>query len=113
MKYSRNWTKQKPKSLIYQKTQGARRRPEGGLPGGQTPPRRGQTLAHAWVASGPTKAPPTPPLRLFNLRFGKTLDTREKIHEKFRSRRHQRTHLGRVLELFPAPCQRKKSLSEA
>src|SRR4051794_18361114 len=86
MKYSRNWTKQKPKSLIYQKTPGARRRPEGGLPGGQTPPRRGQTLAHAWVASGPTRAPPTPPLCPYIPRFGETLGTREKIHKKFRSR---------------------------
>src|SRR4051812_7743982 len=84
----------------------ARRRPGGGLPGGQTPPRRGQTLARAWVASGPTRAPPTPPLRPYIPRFGKTLDTRKKIHKTFCSRRHQRTHLGRVLELFPAPCQR-------
>src|SRR3954463_5771947 len=44
------------------------------------PPRRGQTLACAWVVPGPTRAPPTPPLRLFNLHFGKTLDNREKIH---------------------------------
>src|SRR3954447_15014835 len=36
----------------------ARRRPEGGLPGGQTPPRRGPTLARAWVLYGPTRAPP-------------------------------------------------------
>src|SRR3954469_11899507 len=65
------------------------------------------------VASGPTRAPPTPHLRLFNIRFGKTLETREKIHEKFRSRRHQQTHLGRVLELFLAPCRRDKSPPEA
>src|SRR3954466_6776513 len=90
-----------------------RRGNEGGQPAGQTPPRRGQTLARAWVASGPTRAPPTPPLRLFNLHFGKTLGTREKIHENFRSRHHQRTHLGRVLELFPAPCRREKSPPEA
>src|SRR3954451_20242409 len=61
----------------------------GGLPGGQTPPRRGPTLARAWVASGPTRAPPTPSLRPYNLRFGKTLDSREKIHEKICSRRHR------------------------
>src|SRR3954453_22716654 len=91
MKYYRNWTKQKPKSLIYQKTPGARRRPEGGLPGGQSPPRRGLTLARAWVASGTTKAPPTPHLRLFIPGFGKTLETGEKIHKKFRSRRHRRS----------------------
>src|SRR3954447_25054021 len=91
----------------------AGRTPEGGLPGGQMPPRRDPTLARAWVRSGPTRAPPTPPLRPYNLHIRKTLDTREKIHEKFRSRRHRRTHLGRVLELFPAPCQRDKSPPEA
>src|SRR3954451_21889536 len=85
----------------------------GGQPGGQTSPRRGQTLSRTWVACGPTRAPPTPPLRLFILRFGKTLDTREKFHEKFHSRRHRRTHLGTVLELFPAPCRREKSPPDA
>src|SRR4051812_8199735 len=35
------------------------------------------------------------------------------ISRKFGSRRHQRTRLGRVLELFPAPCQREKSPPEA
>src|SRR3954471_4035668 len=111
-KYSRNCMGQIASTIKSCNEDYARRRPEGGLPGVQTPPRRGQTLARAWVASGPTKAPPTMPLRLFNLRFGKTLDTQEKIHKKFRSRRHQRTHLGRVLELFPAPCRREKSLPE-
>src|SRR3954447_8917928 len=46
-------------------------------------------VASAWVASGPTWAPPTLPLRLFILRFSKTLETREKFHEKFHSRHHQ------------------------
>src|SRR3954466_15072705 len=90
-----------------------RRGNEGGQPAGQSPPRRGLTLARAWVASGPTRAPPTPPLRLFIPCFGKTLDTREKIHEKFCSHRHQRTHLGRVLEHFPAPCRSEKLPPEA
>src|SRR3954454_6115058 len=69
--------------------------------------------ARAWPVPGPTWAPPTPPLRLFILRFGKTLETREKFHEKFRSRCHQRPRLGRVLELFPAPCRREKAPPEA
>src|SRR3954468_15311524 len=77
------------------------------------PTRRGQAWARARVASGPTLAPPTLPLRLFILLFGKTLGRREIFHEKFRSRRHQRTRLGRVLELFPAPCRREKSPREA
>src|SRR3954468_16630368 len=95
-KYSRNCMGQIASTLKSRNEDCARRRPEGGLPGGQTPPRRGLTVARAWVASGPTRAPLTPPLRPYNLRFGKTLGTRKKIHEKFRSRCHQRTHLGRV-----------------
>src|SRR4051812_44381789 len=75
--------------------------------------RRGQPWARAGVASGPTQAPPTLPLRLFILLFGKTLGRREIFHEKFRSHRHLRTRLGRVLELFPAPCWREKSPPEA
>src|SRR4051794_38991206 len=42
----------------------AGRTPEGGAPGGQTPPRRGPTLAHTWVLSRPTRHPLAPPLRL-------------------------------------------------
>src|SRR4051812_8140425 len=88
----------------------AGRKPEGGQPGGQTPPRRGPTLARAWVLPGPTRSSPTPPFRPYNLRIGKTLDTQEKIHEKFRSRRHRQTHLRRVLQLFPAPCRRENDV---
>src|SRR3954470_14587538 len=53
------------------------RRGGGGQPSGQTPPRRGQPWARVRVASGPTLAPLTPPLCLFILLFGKTLERRE------------------------------------
>src|SRR3954452_18390754 len=112
-KYSRNCMGQIASIIKSRNKDYVRRGPEGGLPGGQTPPKRGLTLARAWVASGPTRAPPTPPLCLFIPPFGKTLATREKLHEKFCTRRHRRTHLGRVLELFPAPCRRDKSPPEA
>src|SRR3954452_17633885 len=82
-----------------------RRRPEEGLPGGQTPPKRGQTLARAWVASGPTRAPPTPPLRPYIPRFRKNPRTQEKIHEKFRSRRHRRSKIRGIEVCVPAPCR--------
>src|SRR3954451_14645663 len=85
-----------------------RRGPEGGQPGGQTPPRRGLSLARAWVASGPTRAPPTPPLRPYNLRFGKTLDTREKIHEKFRRRHHRQSKIRGTEVSVPAPCRSRE-----
>src|SRR3954453_21470487 len=80
-KYSRNCMGQIASIIKSRNEDCARRRPEGVLPGGQT-------LACAWVASGSTRAPPTPPLCLFNLRFGKTLETREKIHENFHCHRH-------------------------
>ena len=112
-KYSRNCTGQNPSVLFFRDEAGARRGARGSKPGGQTWPRRGQPWAGAWPLSGPTRAPPTPPLRPYILRIGKTLDTREEIHEEFRSRRQRRTHLGRVLKLFPAPCRREKSSPEA
>src|SRR3954466_3946088 len=85
----------------------------GGSAGWPDPTRRGQPWARAGVASRPTQAPPTPPLRLFILLFGKTLGRREIFHKHFRIRSHLRTRLGRVLELFPAPCRRDKSPLEA
>src|SRR4051795_9013602 len=90
--------------------------PEGDLWGAarwpdptQARPDPSPRLGGVWAHQGA----PTPPLRPYNLRIGKTLDNREKIHEKFRSRRHRRTHLGRVLELFPAPFRREKSPPDA
>ena len=101
-KYSRNCTGQKPKVLFLRNEAGARRGATGSQQGGQTRPRRGLALAHAWPMSGPTRAPSTPPLRPYILRIGKTLDTRVIFQEKFRRGRQRRTHLGRVLNRHPA-----------
>ena len=54
-KYSRNWTKQKPKFLISRNEDGVRSRDEGEPQGGHTTPRRGQTWARAWAMSGPLR----------------------------------------------------------
>src|SRR4051812_43974951 len=70
-KYSRNCMGQIASTLKSRNEDCAGRTPEGGPPGGQTPPRRGPTLARAWVLYGPTRAPPTPPLRPYNLRIRK------------------------------------------
>src|SRR4051812_28389947 len=64
MKYSRNWTKQKPKSLIYHKTPGARRGVAEGPGGAQTRPRRGPSPGRAWVLSGRLRLPLVSPLHL-------------------------------------------------
>ena len=79
---------QNPRVLILRHEDVARRGAEGGQPGGQTRPRRGQPRARAWGVSGPTKPTPTPPLRPYILRIGKTLGTRANFLEKIRSRRH-------------------------
>src|SRR3954470_8077198 len=44
------------------------------------------------VRVGPPWPPPTPPLRPYSLRIGKTLYTRVMFHEKFRRGRHRQTH---------------------
>src|SRR4051795_10047317 len=64
-----------------------------------------QAWAHARVASGPTLAPPTPPLCLFILLFGKTLERREIFHEKFRSHRHRGSKIRRTEVSVPAPSR--------
>ena len=85
---------QSPRVLFLRHEDYARRAPGEVLPGGQTRPRRGQPRARAWGVSGPTRAPPTPPLRPYILRLEETLRAREEIHEELRSRRQRRTHLG-------------------
>src|SRR4051812_38638676 len=65
----------------------ARRGPEGGPQCGHTLGRCGPQASHAGPVSGPPWPPATPPLRLFILHIRETLDTREKIHEKFCSHR--------------------------
>src|SRR4051812_47262925 len=74
-KYAQNCTGQKPRTLFPRNEAEARRGVEGGPQGGQTHARRRQPWARTWPVSGPTRAPPTPPFRLFILRLGKTLDT--------------------------------------
>src|SRR4051794_22503460 len=91
--------------------------PEDDLRGASQVARPHPGAARAWPAPGWRLGPPwRPRLRIFAYLFsvsGKNLEKREKFHKKFRSRRHQRTRLGRVLELIPAPCRREKSPPEA
>ena len=81
---------QNPRVLFLRHEDVARRGAEGGQPGGQTCPRRGQPRARAWGVSGPTKSPPTRPLRPYILRREETLSPREEIHEEFRRGRHHK-----------------------
>ena len=111
--YSRNWTGQKPKSLFYRGTTGARIRDREGLePGHTTWPRD-----LAWSMPGGGLAAPRHPLglsfRLYIALGTKTLRTRSKIHERVCSRCHLHPKIGRDLKLFPAPCRRGEFTLEA
>ena len=49
---------------------------------------------------------PRLPFRLFKPLWRKTLSTQSEIHKKFYRRCRHQPYIGRVLELFPAPCRR-------
>src|SRR3954462_2821493 len=51
--YSRNWTRQKPKSLFSRSNMEPRSKAGGGPQGGRTPPRRGQALEAPTEGVGP------------------------------------------------------------
>jgi hypothetical protein len=76
-KYSRNWTKQKPKFLFFSTR-------DGGEPGAShTMGRRGQPLAHATRCWGHLAHLLTPPFRLYIILDGKTLKARSIFHETY------------------------------
>ena len=83
--YSRNWTGQKPKSIFYRKTHGARRRDGEGPPGGDTIWWRGLALAAPPGGVGPLAAH-RPCLFAYKMcPYAKTLKNQASSHEKFHS----------------------------
>jgi hypothetical protein len=82
-KYSRNWTKQKPKFLFFPTRDGVQSR-DGGEPGAShTIGWRSQPLAHATRWWGHLAHLLTPSFRLYILLDGKTLKTRSIFHETY------------------------------
>src|SRR3954465_972733 len=103
---------QKPRTLFLCNEVLARRGVKGWPQGGQTHARRSQPRAYAWPVSRPTRAPPTPPFRLFILHLGKTLIRDQKSMTSSDAAVIAEPILG-VLVLFPAPYGREKSPPEA
>jgi hypothetical protein len=109
--YSRNWTKQKLKSLItwHEDAVQSRRRTRG--------------WPHQLVAQAPlgraTRGcdrlvhPLASPFRLFNPLDGKTLGPELFSIKHNASRRHHWCEIGRIQKLFPAPYRRGESQPEA
>jgi hypothetical protein len=83
MKYSRNWTKQKPKFLFFSAWDGVQSK-DGGEPGAShTIGRRGQPLARATKWWGYLAHLLMPPFRLYILLDRKTLSTWSIFHETY------------------------------
>jgi hypothetical protein len=82
-KYSRNWTKQKPKFLFFPTQDGVQSRDRVGPGASHTIGWRGQPLAHATRWWGHLAHLLTPPFRLYIPLDGKTLRARSIFHETY------------------------------
>jgi hypothetical protein len=76
MKYSWNWTKQKPKFLFFPTRDRVQSRDGGGPEGSRTMPWRGPPLGCARLWCGPLVHPLTSPFRLYIVLDEKTLKAR-------------------------------------
>jgi hypothetical protein len=113
-KYSRNWTKRKPKFLFTWHEDGVQRR-DGERPGGShTIGWCGLPPGHVEPWCGPLGRPLTSPFRLQIPFIAKTLYAKKGTSTKHTvSRRRHRPKIRRVQKLFPAPYQRGESSPEA
>jgi hypothetical protein len=113
MKYSRNWTKQKLKSLITWHEDGVQRRVGDGPGAGHTWWWRGALLGRATRGCDRLVHLLTSPFHLFNPLDGKTLRPELFSRKHTASRRCHWREIGRVQKLFSAPCRRGESPPEA
>jgi hypothetical protein len=104
-KYSRNWTKQKPKFLFFLTRDRIQSRDGGGPAGRQPIGLCGLPLARATRWCGRLAHLLTPPFRLYILLGEENLRPDQFSTKHTASRRH-RCEIGRVQKLFPAPCRR-------
>jgi hypothetical protein len=113
MKYSQNWTKQKPKSLITWHEDRVQRRAGDGPGASHTLWWRGLGLAHATRGCDRLVHPLTSPFRLYILLDDKTLGPRTLFQKTYCKSPPSSTRDREGQKLFPAPCQRGESPLEA
>jgi hypothetical protein len=112
-KYSQNWTKQKPKFLFFLTRDRVQSR-DGGEPGAShTIGWRSLPLARATRWWGHLTHLLTPPFCLYILLSEKILRPDQFSTKHIVSLHRRRREIRRVEKLFPAPCQRGESPSEA
>jgi hypothetical protein len=111
-KYSQNWMKQKPNLLFFYKRHEVRRWDGEGPEARLTLGWRGLPLARDTRGWDQLIHLLTPPFRLYI-----PLDRKNPKDGRFSSKhtasRRYRREIGRIQELFPAPCRREESLSES
>jgi hypothetical protein len=119
-KYSRNWTKQKPKFLFFPTQDGVQSSDGGGPAGRRTIGWRGLPRQQAGAPYGPCHQvvwPPGPPpdaaLPPIYSPRRENLKPDQFSRKHTASRRHRRCEIGRVQKLFLAPCRRGESPPEA
>jgi hypothetical protein len=112
-KYSRNWTKQKPKFLFFPAWDGVQSRDRGGSGARCTIGWRGPAPGRATRWCGPLAHLLTPPFCLYILLDEENLKPRSIFMKHAASHLHHRREIGRVQKLIPAPCWREESPQEA
>src|SRR6266480_1982649 len=88
-KYSRNWTKQKPKLLFFPEPSRAPKESCNQTRGWSHPPLARPGSGRAKGRCGPPAGPPTPSFRLYIAFVLKVTRQRLETPEKFRRRRHR------------------------
>jgi hypothetical protein len=112
-KYSRNWTKQKPKFLFFLTRDRVQSR-DGGEPwASHTMGWRGLAPGRATRWWGHLAYLLMPPFHLYILLCKKTLRPDQYSTKHTASHRRHRREIGRVQKLFLAPCRRGESPPEA
>ena len=108
-KYSRNWTKSKPRGLFFHEASRSPKERRRGATRGPHPRAARPPLGRAALWCGAPVPPLDLPFRLQIASVTKTPVPRTTIRKTFQRRRRRRSHLGGSRRSPPAPCRRGES----
>ena len=108
-KYSRNWTKSKPRGLFSHEASRSPKERRRGATEGPHPRAARPPLGRAALWCGPLVPPPDLPFRLLKASVAKPPVPRATIRKTLLRRRRRQSHLGGFRRSPPAPCRRGES----